>query len=66
MIMELKSTRKNSPMWADCKGNINKSSTQTPVTRSMLDKERGGTPEKPQNTKHTKNLKLGSTETRVG
>jgi hypothetical protein len=32
----------------------------------MLDKERGGTPEKPQNTKHTKNLKLGSTETRVG
>jgi len=32
----------------------------------MLDKGRGGTLEKPQNTKHTKNLKMGPTETSVG
>jgi hypothetical protein len=32
----------------------------------MLQKGRGGTPEKPQNTKHTKNIKMSSTETTVG
>jgi hypothetical protein len=41
------SKKKKPPMKADQKGNRKKSSNQTPkVTRSILDKERGGTPKK--------------------
>jgi hypothetical protein len=41
------SEKKKPPMKVDQKGNRNKSSIQSPqVTRSILDKERGGTPKK--------------------